>query len=150
MQPNRFDIDCHARTKCGRSQAGIALIEALVSILIFTTGILGVIGLQASLTRAQGDAKYRADASALAGELVGAMWSDSADTATANLANYVSTSGTACTHVPCAQWLDKVASHLPKGTAVIEAASTGVVTVRVSWTLPTDGTHTYVTTTSIR
>lgn len=150
MQPNRFNIDTHAHAKFSKSQTGIALIEALVSILIFTTGILGVIGLQASLTRAQGDAKYRADAAALAGELVGAMWSDSADTASDNLVNYVSTSGTACTHVPCAQWLDKVSSHLPKGTAVIDAASTGVVTIRVSWTLPTDGTHTYVTTSSIR
>lgn len=150
MLVNPFRVRLQPRGNLRSSQDGIALIEALVSILIFTTGILGVIGLQASMTRAQSDAKYRADAAALAGELIGAMWSDSADTASANLVNYASTSGAACTHVPCAQWLAKVASSLPNGTAVIDAAATGVTTVRVSWTLPTNGTHTYVTTTSIR
>lgn len=133
-----------------RPAQGIALLEALVSILIFTTGILGVIGLQAAMTRAQGEAKYRADAAALAGELIGSMWSDSANSASSNLVNYASTSVTACTHTPCAQWLAKVATSLPSGTAVIEAAATGVTTITVNWTLPTDGTHTYVTTTSIR
>jgi type IV pilus assembly protein PilV len=150
MQSHCLNIDSCARAKIGKSHAGIALIEALVSILIFTTGIVGLIGLQASLTRAQGDAKYRADAVALSGEIIGAMWNDSADVASANLVNYASTSDTACTHTPCAQWIEKVANQLPKGTAVIEADSTGVVTVRVSWTLPADGMHTYVTTTVIR
>lgn len=127
------------------------MIEALVSILIFTTGILGVIGLQASMTRAQGAAKYRADAAVLSGELIGFMWSDSANTVSANLANYTSSSGTACTYTPCSQWLTKVASSLPKGTAVVATdAATGRATVTVSWTLSTDGTHSYVTTTSIR
>ncbi len=129
---------------------GVALIEAMVSILIFTTGILGVIGLYANMTRAQGSAKYRADAAVLSSELIGAMWSDSANTASSNLVNYASTSGTPCTHVPCAQWLVKVASGLPKGSAVITAVATGNVTISVSWTPPADETHTYVTTTTIR
>mgnify|MGYP000471049646 CR=1 FL=1 len=63
-----------------RTNKGIALIEALVGILIFTTGILGVVGLQAAMTRAQGSAKARADAAILSSELIGLMWADSAHT----------------------------------------------------------------------
>lgn len=130
---------------------GIALIEALVGILIFTVGILGLVGLQASMMQAQGSAKYRADASALAGELIGMMWSDSANAANANLVNYASTADSTCTHTPCAQWIAKVAASLPKGIAVIVPdASTGQATVTISWTLPTDGLHTYATSTAIR
>lgn len=134
-----------------RQVRGIALIETMVGILIFTTGILGVIGLQAAMTRAQGSAQYRSDAAVLAGELIGAMWSDSANASSATLLNYESTSSTACTHAPCAQWLAKVASTLPLGAATIAVTSaTGQVVVTVSWTLPSDGEHRYVTTTAIR
>lgn len=130
---------------------GVALIETMVGILIFTTGILGVMGLQAAMTRAQGSAQYRADAAVLATEIIGAMWSDSANAASTNLVNYESTSSTACTHAPCAQWLAKVASSLPLGQATIAVtAATGEVLVTVSWTLPADGEHRYVTTTAIR
>lgn len=139
------------RAMRGKSVRGIALIETMVGILIFTTGILGVIGLQAAMTRAQGSAQYRADASVLASEVIGAMWGDSANAASANLANYLSTSSTACTYAPCAQWLSKVENSLPQGAANIAVdASTGQSTVTISWTQPTDGTHSYVTTTFIR
>jgi type IV pilus assembly protein PilV len=151
MRSHQSKLNNRSRKATRKHVHGIALIEALVSILIFTTGILGVIGLQAAMMRAQGAAKYRADASALAGELIGRMWGDSANAASANLINYASTTAAACTHEPCAQWLAKVATSLPKGTAVILAdAITGGVTVTISWTLPTDGLHTYVTTTAIR
>lgn len=137
----------HLSRPSGRSQVrGIALIEAMVSILIFVTGILGVVGLQSAMMRAQGAAKYRADAAVLAGELIGSMWSESS-----NLASYSSSTAAACSHTPCAQWLAKVASTLPMGSAVIAADPvSGIATVNVSWSLPTDGTHSYVTTTAIR
>lgn len=125
---------------------GFALLEVLVGMLIFSAGILGMVGLQASMTRAQGSAKYRADAATLSSELIGTMWAD----APANRPNYVSAT-TVCTHAACAQWVAKVATSLPKGAATIAIdAATSVTTITVSWTLPTDGTHRYVTSTSIR
>lgn len=126
---------------------GIAMLEALVGILIFTTGILGVVGLQAAMTRAQGAAKVRADAALLANELVGVMWADSANAMSANLSNY----HTGCSTGSCGQWLAKVARALPAGTASIETdANTGSVIISISWTTPSDGTHRYITNTSIR
>jgi type IV pilus assembly protein PilV len=134
-----------ARPARPRQLRGIALIEAMVSILIFLIGILGVIGLHSAMMRAQGAAKFRADAAVLASEVVGSMWGDAG-----NLAGYASSANTPCTLAPCARWLAKVANALPHGAAAIEtSAQTGIATINVSWTLPTDGAHLYVTTTDI-
>jgi type IV pilus assembly protein PilV len=57
-----------------KRQSGVMLIEALIAILIFSIGILGIVGLQATAVKASGDAKYRSDAALLANELVGRMW----------------------------------------------------------------------------
>lgn len=130
---------------------GIALIEALVGILIFTTGILGVVGLQAAMTKAQGSAKSRADASMLANELVGLMWSDYSTIAAGNIANYNTSAGTTCSTDPCKTWAAKVQSALPSGSAIVATnATSGAVTITISWTVPGEGNHQYVTSTTIQ
>jgi type IV pilus assembly protein PilV len=58
-----------------KQQSGVLLLEALIAILIFSLGILGVIGMQASAVAANRDAQYRTDAGLLANELIGQMWS---------------------------------------------------------------------------
>jgi type IV pilus assembly protein PilV len=58
-----------------KDQSGVMLLEALIAILIFSLGILGVVGMQASAVNASRDAKYRTDAGLLANELIGEMWS---------------------------------------------------------------------------
>lgn len=58
-----------------KQQSGVMLLEALIAILIFSLGILGVVGMQASAVNASRDAKYRTDAGLLANELIGQMWS---------------------------------------------------------------------------
>lgn len=58
-----------------KQQSGVMLLEALIAILIFSLGILGVVGMQASAVKASRDAKYRTDAGLLANELVGQMMS---------------------------------------------------------------------------
>lgn len=57
-----------------KKQHGSMLLEALISVVIFSMGILAIIGLQAASVRASTDAKYRTEASFLANELVGKMW----------------------------------------------------------------------------
>jgi type IV pilus assembly protein PilV len=58
-----------------KQQSGVMLLEALIAILIFSLGVLGIVGLQASAVNASRDAKYRTDAGLLANELIGQMWS---------------------------------------------------------------------------
>lgn len=56
------------------SQSGVALIEVLVSILLFSLGILGLIGLQARAISLSVDAEDRNRAALIANEIATAMW----------------------------------------------------------------------------
>jgi type IV pilus assembly protein PilV len=132
------------RPRSRRSQRGIALIEALVAILIFAFGIVGLVGMQANMTRAQGASKSRADASYLAAQVLGKMWADRT-----NLAQY-STSGGCSSYQPCKDWTDKVAATLPAGTAQIAVTpGTGDVSLQIRWSTASEGTHAHVLTTTI-
>jgi len=115
------------------------MIEALIGILIFSIGVLGLVGLQVSMSRAQTSAKFRTDASFLANELMGQIWGDSA-----NLANYNTAPGAACTYQRCADWVNKVATGLPSGIATTSAvAATGNVGITLTWSIPEEGSHSY-------
>ena len=54
-----------------KAERGFFLIEALIALLIFTLGILGMIGMGATAVGAQSDARYRSDAATLADEIAG-------------------------------------------------------------------------------
>jgi type IV pilus assembly protein PilV len=57
-------------------QTGAYLLEALVGILIFALGVLGIVGLQAAALRTTSDSSVRAEAVFAASQLVGQMWAD--------------------------------------------------------------------------
>jgi type IV pilus assembly protein PilV len=127
-----------------RGQQGVALLETLIAILIFAFGVLGIVGLQTSMTRAQTASKFRGDASYLASELMGTMWSD-----IPNLAFYETASGACDGNARCLAWKTKVAMALPGGTAVIEPAVSGDVTITINWAVPGEGSHRYQTRTTV-
>ena len=57
----------------GKTQRGFLIIEALIAILIFSLGILGLIAMGSTAVGAQSDARFRTDAAALADEIAGLM-----------------------------------------------------------------------------
>lgn len=57
-----------------RSQRGIALVETLVAILIFSFGVLGLIALEASAVNFAVDSEDRNRAALFASEVASAMW----------------------------------------------------------------------------
>ena len=57
-------------------QTGAYLLEALIGILIFSIGVLGIVGLQAASLRATTDSGLRAEAVFAANQLLGQMWVD--------------------------------------------------------------------------
>jgi type IV pilus assembly protein PilV len=57
-------------------QSGAYLLEALVGILIFTLGVLGIVGLQALALKSTSDDAIRAEAVLAANQLIGQMWGD--------------------------------------------------------------------------
>jgi len=142
------------RTAAGRSASrGFMLLEVLVALLIFSIGVLGIIGLQAAMTKAQTGSKFRADAAFLAQRVIASMWSDRA-----GLASYA---GANCAgHTRCSEWAADVARALPGGAATVtvtplaDGTVGGVVvaadvTVTITWSPPNEETRTYTTTSSV-
>jgi type IV pilus assembly protein PilV len=74
MKANQFAPRFAQQIGAGRRQRGMLLIEALCAILIFSFGVLGMVGLQTSAASQSGDAKLRSDASELADKYIGQMW----------------------------------------------------------------------------
>jgi type IV pilus assembly protein PilV len=64
------------QVKLSRAQAGGFLLEALIGVLIFSFGILGIVGLQAASLRHTGESEYRAEAMYYANSLISQMWTD--------------------------------------------------------------------------
>jgi len=72
------------------SQAGSYLLEVLIAILIFSFGVLGLVGLLGSSVRFTNDARYRSEAANIANGVIADMWTTSA----ANLDAYFAPNGT--------------------------------------------------------
>lgn len=97
-------------------QQGVALLEAMIAILIFSFGILAVVGLQAVNLKQTTDAKHRVDASFLANQTLGMIWADRK-----NLSDYEVT--------------DEVIAGLPNGKRTV-AIEGNEVTVTIRWKMP--------------
>lgn len=64
----------HTSTTLYARQKGIVLLEGLIAILIFSIGILGAVGLQATMIKANSEAKYRVDAGLIVEQRISNMW----------------------------------------------------------------------------
>jgi type IV pilus assembly protein PilV len=61
------------KTNFKTTHSGSALLEALIAILIFSFGVLGLVGLQAAMIAGAADAKYRTEAGFFVNRLLGEM-----------------------------------------------------------------------------
>lgn len=123
------------------------LLEALIGLLLFTIGILGVIALQANSMRQTVDSKYRAEASYLANQIIAQMWVDKS-----NLASYVTSSPNTCPNAPANErekWICTVQAMLPNATGsnsptIAISGTTATVTVRWQKDTTNDPSHNFV------
>ena len=99
-------------------QQGAVLLEALISVLIFSMGILALVGLQAAMLQNTTNSKFRGDASYIAQQRIGQMWADPANAATYVEAN------------------TSIAKLLPGGLRTVTQPVTGQFQVVVGWTAP--------------
>lgn len=116
-----------------RKQGGVVLVEALIAILLFSLGILALVGLQATMSKNVTHAKLRSEASFLANQVVGQMWVDQA-----NLGKYATADDTCDGYDSCSKWLAAVTQTLPGGSATI-TVNAPRVDVSLSWILPGQG-----------
>ena len=152
-----------------RTQQGMFLIEALLGILIFSMGILALVGLQAAAISAQSDARYRTEAATLADRLMSHIWVNvdrtSAATIQTSLAKFqhqtgganCSFTGTASSNALVTDWVSDVTASgtgLPGAVSAmqqitINTASGGFnqVSITLCWIAPraaTTSRHTVV------
>lgn len=114
-------------------QRGVVIVENLVAILVFSMGILGIVGLLAVSLKNTTDAKYRNDASLLANQIIGEMWVDDKSN-TALKTNYESPNG-----AKYLTWQTAVANALPNvasNAPTITIDANNVATITVMWQLP--------------
>jgi type IV pilus assembly protein PilV len=140
-------------------QHGVMLVEVLIALLVFSVGVLGLVGLQASAVQQSSQARYRTEAMLLANDLFGQMWVAPSRTAAALAANF----GSVSAGTGYVAWKTKVASTLPGSTthppevvvtpiaplfsivagasapAAAELTPTARVTITVRWKAPSDG-----------
>jgi type IV pilus assembly protein PilV len=114
-------------------QQGVLLLEVLVSMLIFSIALLGLVALQGRAAQLSGDSEDRSRAALLAGDLVSAMWgvgtTDKADSA---LSGVIS------------DWESRVQGSLPPYDNTVTATvgdqdATGAVEIKITWKSPGNG-----------
>ena len=112
------------------AQQGVVLIEAMISIVLFSIGVLAIVGLQASMVKHTSESKFRMDAGYIAQQRVGAMWADPS-----NLATYLEAN-------------TDISSLLPNGRRTTTQAG-DQYTVTITWQQPGEAQHTFSTTATI-
>jgi type IV pilus assembly protein PilV len=94
------------------------MVEVLISVLLLSVSILGLVRVLANSVKDSGELEYRSVAATLADESIGRMWVDRG-----NLAAYAVE--------------DEAVAQLPNGRRTIDVdAANRVVTVTVSWQAP--------------
>ena len=119
-----MNIMKHAQTH----QNGSVILEAMIAILVFSIGILSLVGMQATAISTVADSKYRSTAGFLADQMVGAIWANREVANTSNSITAIPDTGF-CTPLPCggtatpnatalaAAWVTNVQTALPQPTA---------------------------------
>jgi len=128
-----------------KREDGVMLLEALIAILIFSIGILAVVGLQAVSIKNVTDSKHRTEAAFLANKLLSQMWTDAG-----NIAFYAYPgSGVVPTRLGGAGgWVDQINARLPAAATppivtITGASATGAtVSIQVRWQLPEEQSRT--------
>jgi type IV pilus assembly protein PilV len=104
------------------TQRGSMMVEVLVSVVLLSVSVLGLVRVLAQSVKDSGELEYRSTASTLADETIGRMWvMDSA-----NLAAYAAAQTGDISDLP---------HGLPSGTRTV-AVNGNVVTVTIAWQVP--------------
>lgn len=113
-------------TQSSTAQQGIALVEAMIAIVIFSIGVLGIVGMQANMIKNTSESKNRADAGYIAQQQIGMLWTNS-------------------DNLPGAPSVTDISAQLPGGTVTITPQTDREFQITVSWTQPGEPPHTFTT-----
>ena len=148
------------RTTTRARQRGITIVEVLVSLLIFSVGLLGVVSLYGSAVRTSTSAEFRTMAAMLASDLIGRMWmSDRRFTtlqgtysSTNQGGGYIAWKDTVTkSGLPDAAMYPPQVSFTTEGGGGTTAVNSSRVTITIRWKAPGDDqVHQYVATAQMK
>jgi type IV pilus assembly protein PilV len=137
-------VAVHGR-RTGVHARGVVLIEILVAVVLFSIGVLGLIGVQIASMKNVGESQYRVEAAMLANSLAAQMRTSPAAT---RATDFASPGGTRY-----ATWKNSVTSTLPGAGATppsVDTSTYPTVTVTITWRAINDtATRQYVATTTL-
>lgn len=120
---SKAHISSMASQPMAKSQQGVVLLESLIAILIFSMGILALVGLQAAMIRNTTASNFRAEANHIAQQKLGELWTNS----------------TLWSDVDNVKPSDTVVAELPSGRSIvmpINAVGGGQVKIVITWQQP--------------
>jgi type IV pilus assembly protein PilV len=117
------------------AQQGVSIVEALVAILIFSIGVLGIVGMQANMIQNTSEAKNRVDASYIIQQHLGDMWADSTK---------IPAAGSNNTNIVIKDKLPDGNLNIARGSSV--SGTDNLLTFTVTWQEPGKDPHRLVTT----
>ena len=123
---------------------GAVLLDGLIAVVLFSIGILGMVGLQALSIKHASNAKYRTDAAMYADRLIAQMWAGAKGS---GLVADFTTGGAAYS-----AWKSQLTANLPGSEAnpPTVAFDGSEVTIVVHWNAPGDSAvHNYTTVSQI-
>lgn len=110
-----------------KNKKGIFIIEAMVAVMIFLIGTLGILKYQGDTILSTSQTQYRITAAFLAESLVGSMWLSRGE-----LSKYVDK-----THKEYLSWIEQVNTSLPGAadnppTITVETSDEGISTINIT------------------
>ncbi len=131
-----------------RKQTGSFIVEAMISLLLFAVGLIGLMALSAQALNQVGQSKARNDASYIAGDLIAEMWvSDTVNIATwlARLDTVIpgaaATSNVYMASCDCVDTVTNVCAGASSGSVAIPNPGSQAVTICIQWTDRKDPTN---------
>lgn len=115
----------HTNSLPNTVQNGSVLIESLVALVIFSMGVLALVGLQSAMIKNSSDNRYRAEAQLIA---------------QTHIANMMAYGGDAANYIAQVD-KEKIKSQLPNGSLTFSALTNTMVTVTVRWQVPGGNPH---------
>jgi type IV pilus assembly protein PilV len=159
--PNRLR-GCSRAVGPARLQQGVMLLEAMIAVVIFSLGVLALVGLQSVAVREVTESKARSDASYMADRVLGDLATLNLATGSANAStlltdfagNYTATvAPPSADPVLFAAWQTQLARTLPDGRLTISIESTPdpikagesvrAATIEVRWAIANGAQRTF-------
>ena len=116
------------RIKLRKKQRGSMLLEALIAILIFSMGILALMGMQVTAINTVSESKHRSDAGFLANRIIGQIWADRANIGTYACNPCTTTGG----NIDTRAWATEIQSGALQLPGVTDALNQPTITLGAS------------------